>query len=1320
MLSRWRGRIGCAAVACGLLGGGLAQSEVASSDPASGAGPAESGALATAQQYHADSVLRPGWRPLRLRSGERVEEYLTDHVARVDRGPGRHSAVVRSILPLRTDDEKGVKRPVDLELESGPAGFEPANPLISLRLPRRADDAVVLGDIGLRLRLDGARDAAPADVGDKVFFSDVLPDTDVAMAPLPGGVQLFAQLRSAAAPRSIALAASLPGGTRLRGGRSGGLEIRRGERTLARIAPPVAWDADRKPVGVRYARRGDRFDVLVDHRRAGVKYPVVVDPAVVEDFRSWRTNANLDFNGWNYENDPANAIKPYYPSWYLGRGLYMYNRTTAQSYTGNEHRRWHFNALGFGDAYIFRADFTDMVHTAASSCTTEGIFSRRNNAYEPGAYAEQCFSFGDYRTYRTCTRSDCQPIDASGNPAGTAGNAAMFGVRMTGPAVGSQFTGYLGGAAIYQFDTVKPLMTASGLPTSWVDNASGMKVRGTDSGLGMRTVTLSSPTKSDWDQNRVKEPAPGCYDRNNRCAKIVETDAFTTGNLPEGAGSIRATGLDVIGDTAFADFPIKIDRTPPRIGTPSGQLWDARERTDDNRFEGLDRDGYTLRATATDTLSGVAEMEVFVDGASQRSRGGYATGGELTWTLKPDDYADGPHEVKIVARDAVAGQAGAPDERHVASTTIPVVVDRRGDVLRDELHEADPATVDGEVLAEEGIQLNTLNGRSDEAETLTTRDTLDCNGTPCSEVRYRTLDGYDDPNAADDYGRERGTSTTDPRLEIATETQQVRSEVSGQPAESGPIASAMQAWQSPPPRASDTYERYRATETDKTEENEQIVEDIWIDAGTRLPLRKRVTVGTETESDTFFTYNHPAVDRSELPADYFRLQPPSKVDQREEVDHTGEPQPAPARRSGPQATADQERELARTYRRSHGLSTDEALIERSLTDPAFADGRNKYGVGLSPAEVTKMDAAIVVQRGLDAYVDAADDDPGYAGVWMDAADPGRVVFAFTTIDPARDARLTALVESRGGTARFETHKFALAYLETVRKQVEDNLVKTETELGVKIGLVDAEESRDAVEVAVAQPDPALELQFRVRFGPAVNLVRDGGPARFRAARKVIGGSALARRGGGFDCTAAFSTRKTRLRNGRRRPFYRTLTAGHCGPKNSRWDFDNGFGRLKLGRMDRNAFPERDASRIRLSEARRSFRVRIRVGAYGRLASVATQASLKRDTEVCNAGFVTVLAVYKRAVCGRIGRTDYCQPARFEGTSREYRICGMWESPNMPSQGGDSGGPIVSPPAGRVAQGVLSAGIGNQTFFHPVGVAKAAVGDPAVITSRNPR
>ncbi|MDQ5809027.1 MAG: hypothetical protein M3320_10150, partial [Actinomycetota bacterium] len=79
-------------------------------------------------------------------------------------------------------------------------------------------------------------------------------------------------------------------GTALRA-RGGGVAIVRGRQVVATISAPRAWDAAGRAVPASMRIDGDELVVRVRHRAAGVRHPVLVDPALEEVFS--------DFDGYN-------------------------------------------------------------------------------------------------------------------------------------------------------------------------------------------------------------------------------------------------------------------------------------------------------------------------------------------------------------------------------------------------------------------------------------------------------------------------------------------------------------------------------------------------------------------------------------------------------------------------------------------------------------------------------------------------------------------------------------------------------------------------------------------------------------------------------------------------------------------------------------------------------------------------------------------------------------------------------------------------------------------------------------------------------------
>lgn len=613
---------------------------------------------------HSQTLGRPPTAPVPAATTRRVQRYLSDHVALLAPVHGTRS-LVESSLPLRAPSGKRGLRPVRLALRHSRAGFEPTTPIVPIKISDTVPGQVTLPEIALSVApATPGRASEALTANGRVFFPNVGRDTDFIVAPAATGAETFTVLRSQDSPEDVDLALKLPRRAILAADpRMGGYRVLRGGRPIAHVTPPIAWDANRKELPVRAQVDGNVLRMHVDHRGAQDAYPILVDPAIVEDFRDWRGTTSTDFRGWNYDADTSGKFTTFFGSSYLGNGLYMYNRT-AQNYNDGDTRRWFFNVLGFGDAYIYRADFTNLYHEFNGTCLTEGIFSRAANAYEPGSPASQCAAITDYSSKIVCVRTDC-------TPGGTTGNSAMFGIKTQGAGPRSTFTGYLGGAAIYETDDVKPVMANGNFPSGWVSSAAGMTARGTDTGMGMERLVVDSPAKADWNQAQTRDFA--CAgDRNHRCPKIAE-NTFDSGNLPEGTVPVRATGTDVLGDTSTQSWDLQLDATPPDV-TISGNLWDQRSNP------GLDETDYGVRVDAADgdgttpatARSGVKSIDIYVDGTrvdyvSQQCPSGSCPMAD-DWLFETGSYGAGAHTIKVDVLDQLG---------HLTSTSWAVTVAAR-------------------------------------------------------------------------------------------------------------------------------------------------------------------------------------------------------------------------------------------------------------------------------------------------------------------------------------------------------------------------------------------------------------------------------------------------------------------------------------------------------------------------------------------------------------------------------------------------------------------------------------------------------------------
>jgi RHS repeat-associated protein len=224
---------------------------------------------------------------------------------------GAHGRLVEEIssVPLRATGTDGVKRPVNLGLQTTASGFAPANPLTAVSIARSSSGGVTVGSDGVRITPQGQSVNGSLLTDQSVFYPDVAPDEDAAVAPTINGVELFAVLRSRLSPETIRYTVSVPQGAQLRADLDGAVVVERG-RTIARVSAPIARDAQGSLVATTMSVSGNTIVLSVPHRELSVAYPVLVDPMM--------TIAGSAL-GWTF-SAPGSAGYPLVPIDPLGPG----------------------------------------------------------------------------------------------------------------------------------------------------------------------------------------------------------------------------------------------------------------------------------------------------------------------------------------------------------------------------------------------------------------------------------------------------------------------------------------------------------------------------------------------------------------------------------------------------------------------------------------------------------------------------------------------------------------------------------------------------------------------------------------------------------------------------------------------------------------------------------------------------------------------------------------------------------------------------------------------------------------------------------------
>lgn len=565
-------------------------------------------ALVLAKHIHPEAITETSWDPLSSSTGE-VERYVGDYAAVIDE-PGQPSdSLVESTTPMLVPTESGELAPVDHSLLQSPGSIEEKNPLAPVDMANAVSEGVLFSDIGVGVSPAGAAGSATAQLArDTAFFANAYRATDYLVRPALGGVEVSYQLRSASSPETFRLDFALPAGAHLQAG-DGEIEIVSGsDEILARIAEPATWDADGWEVPVSYRVEGDTVVLAVDHRGRDLRYPLIVDPTIVEDQFYWNGWAAWysgryapDFLGWGEYVYPEQVRGTHFTNYVWddhcfcgagdwGRGLYTQGQQGAWYYadsSGAWNAAWVFNSPG-PRAFIYRGTFAwirnltsdvydrlgqlyrvqSWLTTGMSDILAGGPWggaslwnfgSSYNNAEGSWTWSPRTIG-GDHDYYYDilhCLGANCGD---SGVPEQARGNSMLFMTYFSSGAGGweqaqENFASYLGGAEVYIGDDEPPEMGAaqhfkdgrSWDPNgaNWVDNAQfSVVTQAQDLGLGVKEFKLVVPRYTD----KIRTHA--CSgDRFDRCPILQWTrsdDARVTGDSFTYSSSAMSEGRNTV------------------------------------------------------------------------------------------------------------------------------------------------------------------------------------------------------------------------------------------------------------------------------------------------------------------------------------------------------------------------------------------------------------------------------------------------------------------------------------------------------------------------------------------------------------------------------------------------------------------------------------------------------------------------------------------------------------------------------------------------------------------------------------------------------
>jgi YD repeat-containing protein len=624
--------------------------------------------------------------PARLIADLDVVKSLGPNAALISEGEGEFS-LLESSAQIESEVGQDSKQPLDIELELSGEGFTPKNPLADMSLPDSALGSVHL-ESGVEIGLPAGADSAARPVeGVGLIYPESEKATDTVVAPVTAGVEVFQQLRSPQSPETTRFNFNLPPEARLAPTEGGGAAVvsASGE-NLVWIPPPWAVDAQGTAVPVAMSIEDHSLVLAVSHRSSDLAYPILVDPAFIEEgapVGNWGPAWTDQYNLWNNPVLGAQA------------------KGSSYSYAANSFGHWVWTTHG-GTTYISQATFSPTTFTLPSNCATEQPTNQPHGyagLYNPstGGYSGLGIWFGG----------------SSSGGYGTLENAGGPGVRqaIVGIGVGSSsvkhqcaITFEVGGVTVRQKDPEAPTFNSVQASSAWTAGHSNVTVGTTvsDPGLGVKQIDIHPEGASEAPAEF--HDIVGCAGTySSQCpASRYRQFVINPAQFQAGETTTKLTAKDVLGGVGHEStytFPTRVDRTPPVVDLQGQLATITKQEGKAEKEQALGADElrfpvYNLQIKATDVgpngnpagnpwerRSGVKNIKVFlrdeelekeeelkVPWTAQGCSGPtYSCPMEKTYPLELAGREMGDYRLRVLVED----QVGRTTERKLKFTYIP-------------------------------------------------------------------------------------------------------------------------------------------------------------------------------------------------------------------------------------------------------------------------------------------------------------------------------------------------------------------------------------------------------------------------------------------------------------------------------------------------------------------------------------------------------------------------------------------------------------------------------------------------------------------------
>lgn len=611
---------------------------------------------------------------------------------------GQHAGSLVSTMPIAVADP-GAKgrmpkwRVADLGWRAGNDRFDVRRALGKISVPQNASGAFRVGALEARLA-ERAQTSTGAVDGETVTYANVLPDMDLVIRSLPIGFQAGWVLRGPKTPEEIDIPLTLPSGTGLHEEPDGGFEVKGATgASVARISATSATDADGNAVDVETKATQAGLRIRIDHKNAGIRYPIAVDPTFTYNWDAGSTKED----GWTFKKSrPDLGFYPYIPplfgtcsggcqqgpqklvadgSGYHNAGDYgMWTRPApgnpASGSTSAEHAFWY-------RADVFNINKSQVQATPDKPALGRFGFLNSSDQVQPSqkwSLSETGGSAGP-AYFGTSTTGDTRYLwtgahlnDKTTN--GLASNRFSLGLfsegvhglpyNASGPLYNVKSLISAGYINLYAADNVSPEVVMPSEAGAWRKGSDPLTVTAKDNGTGIESVALRGSSGTVHAQVNSSCPAAG-----NTLCPFTAAVPLSLATVPEGRGSYVVAATDAGGRTTTSSQQLAVDRTNPSV-TLEGALYTERASP---IGPGEGRSLVVLSAddgpsgSAAGTGSGIDKVEVSVDDevvstTTQRAAGdGKAL--QASWELTADETEGGEHEIRVVATDRAGNEQTA-------------------------------------------------------------------------------------------------------------------------------------------------------------------------------------------------------------------------------------------------------------------------------------------------------------------------------------------------------------------------------------------------------------------------------------------------------------------------------------------------------------------------------------------------------------------------------------------------------------------------------------------------------------------------------------